>query len=589
VATRTSLHSPPIALRASALRRTWSVGVFGAALASSFVIYASLWRDPFHRAPGDPTHHNDPIQGLWMLKWVPWALFHGHFPLHTDAIYYPHGASLSWNPSMPTLGILAAPLTFTAGVVFTWVLLLTIAPALASLTAFWWLRRHTEHPLPAAAGALFIGFGPYMTGHMQGQVNLTFTALIPLMLMVTEDLLWRHPRSDRRSALSLGVLTAAQAGIDEELVLITVIAVVVALAFALLVRPAQVWSVIVSAVRPLLLAVGVFVALASPLLVHQLFLSKDVGLHAGYWKATVGDYFLPLKAQVVRPYWHHLSYLGGSEDGVYLGPLLAAVLAVGVALTFRRDRRVRVAAGTLAVLVLLTFGDSRPLGIPLPWSYVEHLPALTSILPGRFSFASDLVIAWLLTVWVDGLLAVARTRRPEMRSAGAPARAMAVVALAAVATALFTVVPRWIGASNLPSAAPFDSRELRTLLPQGSPVLLLPAPTYNDDTGMYVQLAADFRFRQPGGYALRPDGRNTSYGPPTTPLITLSGLARTNSPVSGGLLNRGRAELAAEHYAAIVVLPHDANLTVMTGLGEQLTGRPPDRVVEGAPIWILNR
>jgi hypothetical protein len=72
-------------------------------------------------------------------------------------------------------------------------------------------------------------------------------------------------------------------------------------------------------------------------------------------------------------------------------------------------------------------------------------------------------------------------------------------------------------------------------------------------------------------------------------LITLSGLARTNSPVSGGLLNRGRAELAAEHYAAIVVLPHDANLTVMTGLGEQLTGRPPDRVVEGAPIWILNR
>ena len=85
--------------------RSWPGGVFGVALAGAFVIYARVWADPFANAPGGRGHYNDPMQAMWNLKWVPWALLHGHDPFGTDAIYYPHGVSLSWNTVMPTLGI----------------------------------------------------------------------------------------------------------------------------------------------------------------------------------------------------------------------------------------------------------------------------------------------------------------------------------------------------------------------------------------------------------------------------------------------------------------------------------------------------
>ena len=39
---------------------------------------------------------------------------------------------------------------------------------------------------------------------------------------------------------------------------------------------------------------------------------------------------------------------------------------------------------------------------------------------------------------------------------------------------------------------------------------------------MYLQQLADFRFDQPGGYALRPDRGGAAYGPPATPLTTLA-------------------------------------------------------------------
>ena len=79
---------------------------------------------------------------------------------------------------------------------------------------------------------------------------------------------------------------------------------------------------------------------------------------------------------------------------------MLAVLVVGLALTVRRDREVRLAAVVLAVMVIFTFGDAHPLGIPCRGTGSDELPVLRSVLPGRFSFAS-----WLVDRLADRALA----------------------------------------------------------------------------------------------------------------------------------------------------------------------------------------
>lgn len=167
----------------------WSGGVFLAAVVGTVIVYRHLWADPVHRTLAG--HINDPMQMMWFLKWVPWQLLHGHNPFTTDALFYPRGVSLTWNTAVPTLGVLAAPLTLTVGPALSFAVLLTLGPALTSLTGFWWLRRHTTRYAPAALGGFVIGFSPFIAGHLLGHLNLVFAVLIPIVLMLVEDLLWR--------------------------------------------------------------------------------------------------------------------------------------------------------------------------------------------------------------------------------------------------------------------------------------------------------------------------------------------------------------------------------------------------------------
>ena len=54
----------------------------------------------------------DPALTMWFLKWVPYALSHGHNPLFTDWINVPHGANLAQNTLMPLLCLIFAPITY---------------------------------------------------------------------------------------------------------------------------------------------------------------------------------------------------------------------------------------------------------------------------------------------------------------------------------------------------------------------------------------------------------------------------------------------------------------------------------------------
>lgn len=575
-----SARTADVAARArrGRLRRpdaVWSAALATAALALSFTVFAELWHDPAGRTLGRHNHSNDPMQAMWNLKWVPWALLHGHDPFHTSALYYPHGVSLSWNTVMPTLGLIAAPVTAVAGATFTYSLLMLLSPVLSSLTGFWWLRRYVSHRGAAAAGGLLIGFSPFVVGHLQGHLNLVFVAAIPLLLMLVEDLLWRHPRPQRRTVVYLGVVAAAQAGISEELLLITAIGAAVLVA-TLALADERARPLLVAGLRPFGTAVGVFAICASPLLVHQLLLSPHLNLDSNRYRALPADYVWSLGATVFG--WHHpyRTLLGGAEDGVYMGPLLLACLVAGVVATWR-EVVVRCAAITAGALALLTFGDASPAGIPLPWKVFGHLPILESVLPGRFSFALWLAVAWLVAHWLDRCAsALGNSGRPG------PRRVPAALAVAALAAALLSLTPRTIPSSALPHVSRFftagDAR-----IPEHSPVLLLPAP-YSGGAGMYLQQRADFRFCLPSGFALRPSRYGAQYGAPPSPLLDYVEASNRRSATDP---TEARDQLEREGYRAVVVDEGLPGADRSVPLVQRMLGRPADRADDGVLIWYL--
>jgi cell shape-determining protein MreD len=430
--------------------------------------------------------------------------------------------------------------------------------------------------LPAAVvGGLLVGFSPFMAGHLRGHLHLAFAALIPLMLMLIEDILWRHPRPDRRSAIYLGVVTAAQFGISQELVVITAIGIALALLAYLLVDARALWRAARAALRPMGIAILVTLVGASPLLIEQFVVGEFIHMHNAVWRATVNDYLLPSGNTIVRGFGHGHLNIGSGEDGVYLGPVLLAVLVGGVLIS-ARDRLIRCAVVALAVLVALSFGDIQVMGIHYPWHYVEHLPGLSAVLPVRLSFASWLVIAWLVARWIDRLHASV-VAPPRLR------RLAAVAGFAALAGALVTIVPNSVNASALPPV-PTVLTHPPASVPNGSPVLLLPSATPRDSVGMYFQQAANFRFVMPSGYAYRKNIDKGTLWAPQTPLERIAELPSRARPAD---LVDARAELARLHYRAVVVVHGLPGSQSSRDFAKLLLGRPPDQVDDQTWVWLL--
>lgn len=584
----------PRALRTREAR--WSAGVFGVAALTMVVIYHHLWADPTGRLLGSAHHGNDPMQMMWFLKWVPWSLLHGHNPLATNFLFYPHGFALTWNTFVPTLGILAAPITLTMGAAISFALLMTLGPALTALTGFWWLRRHTGRPFPAASGALVIAFSPFVAGHLLGHLNLIFLPLIPLILMLLEDLLWRAPRPTRRTVMYLATATAAQIGISEELLLILGVAVLVALVAAAVIAPRQTVPAVRRALPPALAAGGICVLLASPLLVTQLFLTRPVQLYSQRFHAVPRDFVHSVTQQLWSTADGHRSMLGGAEDGVYLGWPLLILLVVGVLLTWRADRLGRIATITALAMMALTLGTDGLGPVWLPWRSLQHIPNFSSVLPARFAMAMWLAIGWLISRWMTRLsdrLAAARPWRW-------PSTDLGIVGLAAAALAVIPLVslaPRAIGTSPAPPhVAFFTSSVERQIIPPGGTVLLLPIAWPGNAEAMYYQQLADFRFRQAGGYGLTSDARSLSdtdllrrLGQPGALAGERTPRATRRHPPATVTIAEGRAALARIHPAAIIVVMSAANAPELVTLADQLTGRAPNVTTEGVSVWLLPR
>jgi len=235
--------------------------------------------------------------------------------------------------------------------------------------------------------------------------------------------------------------------------------------------------------------------------------------------------------------------LGGGFIGV---PLLLICLWV----TVRRwsSDLVRIASIIAVLTTVLALGDrlhrdGHATRWPLPWALLEHLPLLQNVAPPRFMLFTYLMVALLLAVFVDWVVARPRT---SLRWAG-----FGVIGLALIA--LFPAVPYPTDPVQVPAffQAGGDVRRI----PEGNVVLVAPFSRSFTADAMMWQSVAQMSFRMPEGYAYRPGPTRI---PPESALQTqlnaiYYGLDRP--PITAELAQQMRSDLERMGVTTVVVGP----------------------------------
>ncbi len=166
----------------------------------------------------------DQFTTVWFLRWLPFAVLHGHNPLYTDFGNYPFGVNLLNNTGVPLLGLAAAPVTLLFGPVATFNTLTTLALAGSATAGYCFARRWTEWRPAAFVAGLVYGFSPYQIAESNGgHLNLTFVVLPPLILLAVHEVIMGRARSRRRWGIGLGLLITAQFFISSEILISTLI------------------------------------------------------------------------------------------------------------------------------------------------------------------------------------------------------------------------------------------------------------------------------------------------------------------------------------------------------------------------------
>ena len=521
----------------------------------------------------------DAPQTYWFLGWTPYALLEGRSPWFSQHLVAPEGVNLMWNTLLPLPGVLAAPVTLTAGPLAAHTLLAVLAFA-SSATAVWWVTgRFAAWPWARFAAGLLYGFSPYLVAQGTGHLNLSLVALPPLVLLLAHELLVRQRRRAVVAGVLLGLVAFAQLMTTEEVLASTfVVAVAGTAVLAVQHRPDR------ARVRHAAVGLGTAAAVLSVLAAWPLTVQfrgprqvtapvQDASPYAADLLGTV----VPTVHQVLGT--DATTGWGGntSENGSYLGLPLVVVLGV-LAWRLREVPAVRWAAVLGVVAWVLSLGERLHVAgtatdLPLPFALVSALPVLHNLAAVRLSLYVVLCAALVLAVGLDRLHAAGRLR---------PAVALPVAALCAL-----PLVPAW-PYSYEPARTPayFTSAAVERV-PEGSVALTYPVPRYPTSSPMLWQAEAGFRYRSVGGYVItpEPDGSGTFAGGVTA-------WERVVGQAPAGRLGdvepqvRAALLLEMEQLAVRSVLVADrrgaaAVVRVVTGV----LGRGPDEVTGGVTAW----
>ena len=442
---------------------------------------------------------SDPFAFIWFLAWWPWAIAHHLNPLFTQLVWQPEGVYLAWVTSVPLLGIIGSPLTVISPVL-TFNILVICAPILAAWMGYFLCLYIAREPLAALIGGFLFGFSSYEMAQDTAALNLSFTACVPLLLLIV--LVRLDGGLNRPQAVLLGGLTL----ICQFLLCIEIFAMLfvfggIAWGLGLAYMPAR---------RPVLrrllgdgLYAAPFVILGlSPVLVSMARHAGSINLPAGwpyYFVADPLNFFIPSGGNLLGTLLRFSGDFNGGiqEQDAYIGLPLLLIIALFAWQKFQVPA-VRFLLLMFALLLAASLGPRLWLGgevyrAALPWSLFMHLPLLHSALPTRFALFVSLLVAIIAVLWLrDAVTAPQR-------------RARFSLGLLACVFLLPQLHP-WM---RLPATQFFQPGRVEAALGKNARVLVLPF-SINGPADLW-QVQSHFGFVQTGGYLGFPPRRMQNY------------------------------------------------------------------------------
>ena len=219
---------PSVSGRGPALSWRWSTVVFLGYLALSALVFGRTALGHLD-SRCICTASADPMQYVWSIKWLPWAIGHGHNPLLTNSMWAPGPFDLATTGWTPLAALAAIPVTLTLGPLAAYNLLILVSPALAAFFAFRLCHYITGRLAPSVVGGFMFGFSSYLVGQMIGHLHLTLVFLVPLAV----EIVLRHldGRMSRRTfVIAIAAVVVGQTLISTEILFTSLLFGAIALA-----------------------------------------------------------------------------------------------------------------------------------------------------------------------------------------------------------------------------------------------------------------------------------------------------------------------------------------------------------------------
>lgn len=538
----------------------------------------------------------------WFFAVTAHSVAHLESPLGTTLQNFPAGVNMMANTAMFGVGVPLTPVTMLFGPTTTYVLVLTAGLA-ATAFAWYWLfsRELVRSRFAAAVGGVFCGFAPAMISHANAHPNFVLLALLPVIALALIRQARRAttgpaPGTARRvrEAVTLGLLVALQIALGEEPLLIFALAFGVFAVVYYLHQPRTGLRVARRMAPTVGLAALITLALTAIPLWWQFFgpqsyRSIDHGPTGNDLKALVqfpaeslGGLFAPGQNVGINP----------TEDNSYFGWPLLALLAVTVVLLWRRGPRVepvnhyraaRAATAVIVVFTVLSLGvmatiGKRPLGVSLPWKWLEQVPLLNTVLETRFSMAAVPAIAVILALGTERAIAYARESLGDPRP---------LIWFGALTLVLVPLVPTILPVTErTPTPAFFTDGTVRDYVSSGS-VVIAPPPSTVDARALRWQVDSGLQFPLAGGYFVGPaPDKKGRYGPDIRPTALLMAQAQQTDRVPEIDDTTREHALADLNFwkADVIVLPPVEHGRAIHATLDQLLGFP-GRYVDGVWVW----
>jgi hypothetical protein len=438
----------------------------------------------------------DPPQFMWLIAWWAHAISHGLNPLHTRAVWAPHGINLAWTTCMPLLSLALAPLVLTLGPVFAYNAACLLAIALAGWCAFVLCRYISGAYWPSIAGGYVFGFSAYMLGQAAAHLDLLLVFPVPLFVW----LLLRRFRSDispRRFLLGLTLILTAEFYLFIELFATMTLFAAIALVIVLVVGSPAEKTRTVEMLPTVVLSYAITALLISPYIYLMIALGYQSGLShpALLYSTDLLNLLIPTPTMELGrlPAFqsisgHFLGYI--YEAGGYIGFPLVLIVAAFAWRNWTKGWTRLLLFFTLAAIVS-SLGPFIIVGgraiSPAPGILLSALPLIGKALPARLMLYTFLALAPITTLWLCTI------------------RTSAALGMFAALAVILSTVPNlsvrfWTTALEIPSF--FKAGIYTKYLTRHETVLVLPYGL--NGQSMAWQLASCWYFNMAGGYIGNP-------------------------------------------------------------------------------------